>query len=387
MEGKQYDLAIVIHSLKVGGSEKFVLSLTNRFSERGFDVLLILLESENPMLDNLDKRADFIILSRSFKYDLSISFKIKKILGKKKINKVLCVEPYAFFLTKTGVLFSSLKPAVYLSLHHSKPIRWKKRLMDILFLKTLSNEDLVIFICRFQQSCFSSSYYFSPISAKVIYNGIDVEYFSPHRTISDISGKKLSWRFRLGIKEHEPAIITVGRLSPEKGHKYAIDALDHLLRMHNIKAHLIFIGDGSAELRGELTALAKKLDVIHQLHFEGIQYDVRPYLFSGDLFTLTSVSETFSLAALEAMSMGMPCSLTDVGGARELIVDDKLGDLCKPEDAVSIACSWAKVLSQKNDRDYIRNWIVTHYGEQHMIGDYIHTMGLNNKYCETQEIF
>lgn len=387
MEGKIYDLAIVIHSLKVGGSEKFILSLANRFSERGLDILLILLESENPLLDNVDKRVDFIILSRLFQFDVSISFRISKILAHKKITKVLCVEPYSFFLTKIGVLFSNHKPTVFLSLHHSKPTRWKKRLMDILFLKTLSKDDLVIFICRYQQTCFSTSYYFSPVSAKVIYNGIDVNYFSPHRTLSDISRKKLSWRLRLGIPDNEPAIITVGRLSPEKGHRYAIDALDHLMRMHNIKAHLLFIGDGSPSFRNELLALAKKLEVDHQLYFEGTQFDVRPYLLSGDLFTLTSVSETFSLAALEAMSMGMPCSLTDVGGARELIVDEKLGDLCKPADALSIACSWARVLTRDIDRAYIRNWIVSNYGEQHMIGDYIHTMGLNISYSESKEIY
>lgn len=387
MDGKQYDLAIVIHSLKVGGSEKFVLSLANKFSEKGLDILVILLETDNPLLDKLDTRADYIILSRSFTYDLSIAFRIRKVLSDKKISKILCVEPYAFFLTKLGDFFSRTHRAVFLSLHHSKPTRWKKQLMDIFFLKTISDEDQVIFICKYQQICFSTSYLFSPHMSKVIYNGIDVDYFSPHRTLADLSRVKLNWRMRLGIPEYEPTIIMVGRISPEKGHQYAINALDYLHRMHTLNAHLIIIGDGPDIQRNELMHLAKRLNVLAQVHFEGTQFDVRPYLLSGDVFSLTSVSETFSLAALEAMSMGMPCSLTDVGGARELLGDERLGDLCKPEDALSIACSWAKVLNRKNDRSFIRHWIMDHYGEQHMIGKYIQTLGLNRQYREANEMF
>ena len=385
MSGKHYDMAIVIHSLKVGGSEKFVLSLTNKFSEKGLDILLILLEADNPLLINVDTRADYVIITRSFKYDLSLGFKISKLLTQKKIEKVLCVEPYSFFLTKLGGFFSNTRRSVFLSLHHSKPTRWKKQLMDIFFLKTISDTDHVIFICRYQQKCFSSSYFFTPNLAKVIYNGIDVEHFSPHRTISDLPKKKLDWRFRLGIPEYESAIISVGRISPEKGHRFAIDALDHLHRMHNIKAHLVIIGDGPEPLRNDLYGLAKRLQVAEQVHFEGTQFDVRPYLLSGDIFSLTSISETFSLAALEAMSMGLPCSLTDVGGASELIIDDKLGVLCKPEDALSIACSWSKLLSRNNDREYIRNWVINHYGEQNMIGNYIEELGLHQEYIQANE--
>lgn len=385
MEDKYYDVAIIVHSLKVGGSEKFTLSIANRFSERGFNVLLILLEFENPLLSKLNARVDFIVLSRKFKYDISISYQISKILSGNNINKVLCIEPYSFFLTKIGELFVRKKRMIYLSLHHSKPTKWKKRILDIIFLKFSSHDDLVFFICQYQKTCFSDLYLFSPSSSFVIYNGIDTEYFSPDRTIKEISTCKLNWRLRLGISEIEPVIVLIGRISPEKGHKYAIEALHHLCQLLSVKAHLLFIGNGSDTLKKQLLQLADNINLGQQIHFEGTQFDVRPYLLSADLFVLTSISETFSLAALEAMSMGMPCSLTNVGGARELIVDNKLGDLCTPGDVLSIAGSWAKVLSRKNDRASIREWVLKYYGEQQMISKYIDTIGLNYRLSECKE--
>lgn len=385
MKGKTYDLAIIIHSLKVGGSEKFVLSLSNKLTELGFSILLILLESKNPLLNALDSRVNYVVLTRAYTYDLSISFKIRNVLTKLNIGKVFCVEPYAFFLTKLGFTLFRKKPLFYLSLHHSKPTYWKKRLSDILFLNLFSINDTAIFICKYQEACFRTFYLFKPVRSMVIYNGVDIEYFLPYTMDSNVRNSTLNWRNRLQIFNN-PAIVLIGRISPEKGHKYAIMALDYLKRYHFIPAHILFIGDGSEDIKNDLQSLSEQLNVQEYIHFEGTQHDIRPYLAAADLFTLTSISETFSLAALEAMSMGVPCSLTDVGGARELIVDDRLGNLCMPEDPVSIAHSWAKILSEKKDRALIRNWIVDHFGEQQMVLNYIQAIGLDNEYRERIKI-
>ncbi|MFN6337058.1 MAG: glycosyltransferase [Sphingobacteriales bacterium] len=378
MNEKIYDLAIVIHSLKFGGSEKFVLSLSNRFSERGFNVLLVLLERDNPLLIKLDNRIDCFILSRRYKYDISISLEISKILSLKKIKKVLCVEPYAFFLTKIGDLINRKKRNIFLSLHHSKPTLWKKRVLDILFLSISSVQDKVIFICQYQKICFKKYYYFIPFFSHVIYNGIDIDHFSPERTLAELSLEQLSWRKRLGISDTDPVIVIVGRLSPEKGNIYAVEALILLYRMYAMNVHLVFVGQGSNDIRNQLLSTAEDLTIHKLVHFEGAQLDVRPYLLTADLFALTSISETFSLAVLEALSMGLPCSLTDVGGARELITDSRLGDLCTACDPLSIACSWASILKRDNDKEFIRGWTVQHFGEQHMVNEYIHSIGLQN---------
>ena len=51
----------------------------------------------------------------------------------------------------------------------------------------------------------------------------------------------------------------------------------------------------------------------------GFQEDVRPFLSACDVVTLTSFTEAFSLAAIEAMALGRPVVHAEVGGAAEII--------------------------------------------------------------------
>jgi L-malate glycosyltransferase len=58
-----------------------------------------------------------------------------------------------------------------------------------------------------------------------------------------------------------------------------------------------------------------------------LQHDVRPYVAACDVMALCSLTETFSLAALEAMAMGKPVIHSELGGAAEMIVPGRNGFL------------------------------------------------------------
>ena len=85
-------------------------------------------------------------------------------------------------------------------------------------------------------------------------------------------------------------------------------------------AHLVLVGDGQ-----ERKAIERRIEheqVGTLVHMVGSAEDVRPYLKAADLFVLTSVAvETFSNAALEAASMGLPIVMSDVGGSPEMFPD------------------------------------------------------------------
>ena len=69
------------------------------------------------------------------------------------------------------------------------------------------------------------------------------------------------------------------------------------------------------------------------MHFIGEIEDVRPVLAALDVFVLPSIAvESFSNAALEAMSMGRPVILSDIGGAREMIHDGVEGYVVSPTE-------------------------------------------------------
>ncbi len=164
----------------------------------------------------------------------------------------------------------------------------------------------------------------------------------------------------------------------EKGHADAIKALSVLHKQHCIYAHLLFVGNGDDQFIDSLKKMAIQYSVEKYIHFSGIQSDVREYYLSSTIFTLTSHSiETFSLAALEAMSFSLPCSLTDIGGASEMIQDGINGTLSKANDHLSIAASWNKLLTTTYDKKTIRNLVLKNFTSAGMVDQYIKLLEKN----------
>ncbi|HAX98038.1 MAG TPA: hypothetical protein DCY12_03915 [Candidatus Atribacteria bacterium] len=118
--------------------------------------------------------------------------------------------------------------------------------------------------------------------------------------------------FQDGIKR----IISTSRLSEEKG-------IDVLLRawadvVKNEKEHrLTIIGYGPLE--SNLKGLSQSLQIGTSVEFTGRVENVKSYLTNTELFVLPSRSEGLSNALLEAMSHGIPCIATRVGGNGELL--------------------------------------------------------------------
>jgi glycosyltransferase involved in cell wall biosynthesis len=149
----------------------------------------------------------------------------------------------------------------------------------------------------------------------VIYNGVDSAYFDPVEAFE--AAKRL--RASLGVKPGALLLGSVGRLAPEKNHEVLLSTLRRL-RVARVDAHLVIAGNGP--LREQLLRRAVQLEIADRVNLVGEFEDVRPVLAAMDVFVLPSTSvESFSNAALEAMSMGRPVILSDIGGAREMIDD------------------------------------------------------------------
>ena len=95
---------------------------------------------------------------------------------------------------------------------------------------------------------------------------------------------------------------------------------------------------GDGPLREQLLRRAVELEIADRVHFIGEVEDVRPVLAAMDVFVLPSIAvESFSNAALEAMSMGRPVILSDIGGAREMIDDGVEGYVVSPTELARAA--------------------------------------------------
>lgn len=137
----------------------------------------------------------------------------------------------------------------------------------------------------------------------------------------------------------QPRIIIIGRLAPQKGHVYLLQAAVEVLRRFPL-AEFWVVGHG--ELLEELTALAASLQIGHAVRFLGRRSDVAALLLGSDILVSASIWEGFPTVMLEAMAARTPVVATDVSGSRELVRDGETGRLVpmRQPDALAHAIIW-----------------------------------------------
>jgi N-acetyl-alpha-D-glucosaminyl L-malate synthase BshA len=117
--------------------------------------------------------------------------------------------------------------------------------------------------------------------------------------------------------------------------KRASDLIDVLARIRReVPARLVLVGDGPD--REPTAARARELAVADSVRFLGDRPDFVEQLRDADAFLLPSESESFGVAALEAMSCGVPVFGYRVGGLPE-VVGDHGGELVEPFDVDALA--------------------------------------------------
>ncbi len=134
---------------------------------------------------------------------------------------------------------------------------------------------------------------------------------------------------------------SVGRLSPEKGQGWLLEALAILIHKGQ-DLHAVLVGEGRS-LR-DLQNQARRLGIVERVHFTGTRRDVRDWLVHFDLFVLPSEWEGISLALLEAMASGLPVIASNTGGTPEIVQDGVTGLLVPPRDPKSLAEAMQRLL-------------------------------------------
>jgi glycosyltransferase involved in cell wall biosynthesis len=114
-------------------------------------------------------------------------------------------------------------------------------------------------------------------------------------------------------------VMTAARLSREKGIDVLIRAWANVVQQEK-NLRLIIVGNGPLERK--LKELCKALGLSKSVEFAGIVQNAKELLRDADLFVLPSRAEGLSNALLEAMSYGLPCIATNVGGNVELMAAD-----------------------------------------------------------------
>jgi N-acetyl-alpha-D-glucosaminyl L-malate synthase BshA len=124
---------------------------------------------------------------------------------------------------------------------------------------------------------------------------------------------------------------------------------DVLMTFHLINkkrpSKLLLVGDGPE--RVNLEKMCRELDLCDRVSFIGKVRNTQPILSVADIFLLPSETESFGLAALEAMAVGVPVISSNTGGIPEVNVQGVTGFLSNVGDVEDMAKNALKILSTK----------------------------------------
>lgn len=129
-------------------------------------------------------------------------------------------------------------------------------------------------------------------------------------------------------------IVSVGRVSHEKGMDLAVEACSKLVTRGKDNIRWWIVGDGPAI--GEVRETITKLHMEQYVIIVGMKSNPYPYIRQADLYVQPSRFEGYPMTILEALVLGQPVVSTNNGGATEIICEGMSGIL-EPVDAEKIA--------------------------------------------------
>ncbi len=311
----------VVENLNRGGLERMVLDLVRLQQRQGHHCQVVCLFEAGTMAHELDAvGVPVVACHKGPGLDLRALARARRAIDRHDTDILHTHNAVAHY---QGVLAAcGLDVLRVLNTRHGMGAGQRTGRKEWLYRRSLSRTDMVVTVCEAARRNGVEKGMLPPSITRVVPNGIAVERFTP--ASKDMRERLLAL---LGLDHHALLIGNVGRLNWTKDQVGLIRAFRQVHRQRP-GAALVLIGDG--ELRDDLEHCALAEGVSDAVHFLGDRNDVRELLRGLDLFVLSSVSEGYSMALLEACAVALPIIATDVGGNGEIIRDGHTGLLVAP---------------------------------------------------------
>lgn len=358
-------IAFVLNALTTGGAEIHTVDLARSLVDLGNACRLF------PLLahEQIDRRALAVEpVGGNALTDFAAMRRLGASLDAFNADVVVAVNgrPAAYAQLVHLVGKAQRRPVVTIY-HTTRLLDLRQRLQYAANLPFMNRSDALVFVSANQRDhCTRRGMH--PRRILTIHNNIDGSRFNPAARARD----REATRIRLGIGADEVVIGLSAAFRPEKNHIQALDALQ-ALRTHNIPARLLLVGDGPCRPQIEEAARARGLD--GAVLYAGRQADVLPWLAAFDIGILTSTAiETFSLAALEFMALGIPAVLSDIGGASEMVIAERSGYLFPVGDTDALVKALT-ILADSGIRRQMGEaaaaFVGSHFAQGSMVGAYV----------------
>jgi glycosyltransferase involved in cell wall biosynthesis len=355
-------------SLVHGGAERHTITLANKLAERGHECHVAYVKDDPSQLARLRGAASVRCLHATRYLDLGALQALAGLMARMQPTSVIAVNQYAMLYASVarrwaGLVGPNLAPLT-ITWHSTFVSGAKERLKMLYYRPLFWNAECLVFVCEAQRRHWHARMVRSRRN-EVIYNGVDTGHWRPWSP-----EERARLRGALGFAPEDYVIGLSAVLRPEKNHLQLVEAIA-MLRRRGVRARGLLIGDGP--MRGAIEARARALGVAADIAITGFQQEMRPFVAACDTAVLTSFTEAFSLAAIEAMALGKPVVHSEVGGAGEMIRPGREGFLYPVGDAGALVDRLA-VLADGAMRSRMgaraRETVEAQFSEQAMVDRY-----------------
>ena len=226
--------------------------------------------------------------------------------------------------------------------------------------------DAVFAVTRDLRDYHARQAWISPERIRVIYNGVDIQRFSPQPEVRAFLRRKFC------LPENRFMVGTVGRMVPIKDHPTLLRAIEILVQ-RGIDAHVLLVGSGP-ELARNQQRVETSPELAGRVTFTDASDEVPELLNTMDVFVLPSISEGMSNTLLEAMATSLPVIATQVGGNIEVIEDARSGWLFPARNAETLASLLTLLASHEHLRHQCgaaaRERVIERFSLGRMLKDY-----------------
>jgi glycosyltransferase involved in cell wall biosynthesis len=371
-DDRKMRLLFVASCLEHGGAERHTVTLFNRFAERGHECHAVLIKDAATLLDSVRARGNSTVRSLEAQrfFDVRALAAFARSMAASNPAVVVAVNDYALLYSTIALRWSRLRAALAVVYHATDAPGAKEQLKMVAYRPLFWAADCAIFVCNYQRR----RWLWRGVAARrneVIHNGVDVREFIDRQS----PGERFALRRSLGFRDSDYVVGITAALRPEKNHTQLIEAVA-ALRARGIPARALLIGDGP--MRREIDARARAAGMGEHVKIIGFKADVRPYVLACDTAVLCSLTESLSLAAIEAMALGRPVVHSNVGGARELVTPGSNGFLFRVNDTRSLVAHLASLADSSVRERMGRNARATverSFAEEPMIDRYERVLG------------
>lgn len=324
----------VIDTTGPGGAETVFLDLAEHMNVVGYNKLAII-KGPGWVQQQLEKRnIPFLVLEPHG--CLSIPYYLKLIRILKQYN-VAYIQAH---LLGSALTYSILrlfhKAPVVATLHGQVDVNPNEKFIGIKRSLLKVGVNRVVAVSDQLAGYLSGQGLFHKNQISVIHNGVNLPRYSG--TPSD------TLRNRLKLPGNVKFAGSVGNIRPAKDYATLVRAAKYVIDKHR-DVHFVIAGHSKQPLQGELDALVRECNLEGHVHFLGFVEDIPDFLKQLDVFVLSSSTEGFSIATIEAMASKIPVVATRCGGPEEILSHGLTGMLVPKCDAKALEKAISEVLS------------------------------------------